>query len=224
MKKDDDFSDIVPFQTADGSYTLLHEKLGETYHSRNGALTESQYVYVEKGLRSLGEKKSIAILEVGFGTGLNAWLSLQYAQDRRQNIHYTALEPLPLPKTLCLQPKSNMDQSAEWDLIHDTEWEKQHQLTPYFQLTKMQTTIEAFDGTRDSFDLVFFDAFAPNYQSDIWSLPIFHKLFETMRCSAILVTYCAKGEVRRTLQAVGFLVERLPGPPGKRQMLRASKP
>jgi len=223
MKKD--AKQYIQLQkTRDGSFTLLNTELGETYHSRHGAFSESKYVYIEKGLNSNSGVNAQKVLEVGFGTGLNAWLSSIWAADNAFQVEYYALEPLPLPEDLCLCPLEDIEAASAFRQLHSGPWEIPFQCNPYFTITKKELTIDSFLRA-PSFqpNLVFYDAFAPGYQPEMWHPEIFKRLFEIMIPNGILVTYCAKGDVRRALKQAGFKLERLKGPPGKREMVRARK-
>ncbi|MBP7400892.1 MAG: tRNA (5-methylaminomethyl-2-thiouridine)(34)-methyltransferase MnmD [Chitinophagales bacterium] len=214
--------------TADGSHTLYLKNLDENYHSLHGAITESLHVFIHAGLQQfLNTKSKIHILEIGFGTGLNTLLSCLFAEENTLQIHYTTLEPSPLDITLIQtlnysQQLSNNSSENIFNAIHAAPFEKEITITENFILLKQQITLETFQSS-NHYDLVYFDAFGPRVQPEIWSLNNFQKLFQLIKPNGILVTYCAKGEVRRTMQAAGFTVERLPGPPGKREMLRALK-
>jgi tRNA U34 5-methylaminomethyl-2-thiouridine-forming methyltransferase MnmC len=223
MKKD--AKQYIQLQkTRDGSFTLLNTELGETYHSRHGAFSECKYVYIEKGLNSNTGFDEQKVLEVGFGTGLNAWLSSIWAVENACQIEYCALEPLPLSQDLCLCPMEDIEAVRAFQLLHGCPWEAPYQCNPYFTITKNEQTIDSFLKS-PSFqpNLVFYDAFAPGYQPEMWHPDIFKRLFEIMIPNGILVTYCAKGDVRRALKQAGFKLERLKGPPGKREMVRARK-
>lgn len=214
--------------TADGSHTLYLKNLDENYHSLHGAITESLHVFIHSGLQQfLNTTNKIHILEIGFGTGLNTLLSCLFAEENTLQIHYTSLEPSPLDNTVIqslnyTQQLSNDLSTNIFNAIHAAPFEKEINITKNFILHKQQITLEAFQSS-NHYDLVYFDAFGPRVQAEIWNLNNFQKLFQLMKPNAILVTYCAKGEVRRTMQAAGFSVERLSGPPGKREMLRCSK-
>lgn len=219
-------SNLSLIKTPDGSYTLLNLALGETYHSRHGALTESRHVYIDAGLKQLAGNHSIHILEVGLGTCLNAWLTALEALQTNTNIYYLGTEISPLPPSFCLIPDAGATelQIEIWKKIVVSPWEQDIRVHDTFVMRKTAADILSVNLPKEKFQLVFFDAFAPGYQSEIWTRPVFDKLFASMGSGGILVTYCAKGEVRRTMQAAGFRTERLPGPPGKREMLRATKP
>lgn len=210
----------------DGSHTLHLPELKEHYHSQKGALAESKYVFIEKGLLHASEKKTLRILEVGFGTGLNMLLTAVSSQG--QKIHYTALEPHPLSEALISKLNyAKMLDTKEAALIfakiHATPWNSETQVADHCVLCKCTDPLERFQ-PEVGFDLVYYDAFAPHAQPELWEAHIWKKLAGWMNKGATLVTYCAKGQVRRDMQAAGLLVERLQGPPGKREMLRCTKP
>ncbi len=216
-------------ETGDGSHTLYHPVLDETYHSRKGALTESLHVFIQEGMQYLeGTLAEIQILEIGFGTGLNAILALQEAETKKYKVHYTSLELYPL--TADIAAKLNYRQFlAPWlhtwfEQLHTINWQDTHALTQHFTIQKVPQGLEHYNPFNDSFDLVFFDAFAPQKQPDLWALPHFVKLYSALRPGGVLVSYCASGEFRRNLKAAGFDVHKIPGPPGKREMVRAIKP
>ncbi|MDA9820158.1 tRNA (5-methylaminomethyl-2-thiouridine)(34)-methyltransferase MnmD [Salibacteraceae bacterium] len=207
--------------TDDGSPTLYRPDLDEHYHSTNGAVQESTHVFIEKGLKPIMNKTdSIRILELGFGTGLNALLTEEYGCSAGHTINYIALETVPLVpeiwKTLDYQRPEILKQ------LHTAAWEEDVTIREGFQLKKHETSFQKFDSEKN-FNLIYWDAFGPNKQPELWTLGIFEKCYQLMSPASILVTYCAKGDVRRAMQAAGFDVERLPGPPGKREMLRATK-
>ena len=212
--------------TADGSPTIRNNLTGETYHSIHGAVQESQHVFIKHGLeyfRQTFPKEKINILEVGLGTALNALLTLQFSRILNLKIEYVALEAYPLAKNLYCQLDFGSDKNTMLQL-HECEWEKPINISPNFTLTKHQTKIELTELDRHKFDLVYYDAFAPNSQPEMWTAELFSKLFRWMASPSVLTTYCAKGEVKRSLKSVGFRVENLPGPPGKREMIRAKLP
>ena len=247
---------IIIEKTDDGSATLFVPELNEHYHSTKGARTESQHIFIEMGLKA-SASTAPRILEVGFGTGLNAWLTLKEAEQSGRHIHYTGLELYPLEWQTIEQLGyiSNDEQLTTSDRqqpaielfkqLHTSPWEKDVQLTPHFTLRKIETDVNKWrvengelrvnnsnDSVADSqlstlnspFNLVYFDAFAPEKQPEMWSQELFNRLYVLLDRDGILTTYCAKGVVRRMLQTAGFTVERLPGPPGgKREILRARK-
>jgi tRNA U34 5-methylaminomethyl-2-thiouridine-forming methyltransferase MnmC len=210
----------IPETTADGSHTLYVPELNEHYHSVNGALQESMHVYVEAGFNRCG-KQRISVLELGFGTGLNALLTFREAQKRNVSVSYTALEKYPLPETLtaCLNYGTETHLPDVFTELHAADWNEQREISPFFSLKKVQTDFFDYDFP-GLYDVVFYDAFAPDKQPEVWSQALFNRIYDCMYPQGVLTTYCAKGEVRRMLQRAGFTVERIPGPPGKREMLR----
>ncbi len=215
--------------TGDGFPTFFVPSLNEHYHSVHGAYHESMHVFIEAGLNYFLSQhdRSPSILEVGFGTGLNAWLSLREAGKRKIPVHYTALEPFPVePLSLLQLAEADLQnrelQFSDLETMHLSPFNTDVAITPFFTLHKLKTSIELLDAAR-TFDIVYFDAFGPQVQPEIWQTEIFRKLFNAMQNDAVLVTYSAKGAVRRSMQEVGFSVERIPGPKGKREMLRAIK-
>lgn len=213
---------ILP--TLDGSVTLQSDIHHVTYHSVNGAVTESMHVFIEAGLhKKQQEQKHINILEMGLGTGLNAYLT--FLHQKESEIFYTALETNPISCELAAQLNypQQIENQATSDIftqIHTCEWEKDYPLSPSFQLKKHQQSLQNFE-INEQFDIIYYDAFDPATQPELWTEAIFEKLFSLTATNGILVTYCAKGSVRRAMQAAGYTTERLPGPPGKREMLRA---
>jgi|TARA_B110000211_G_scaffold74259_1_gene86544 tRNA U34 5-methylaminomethyl-2-thiouridine-forming methyltransferase MnmC len=204
--------------SADGSLTLWVPKLDEYYHSIHGALTESQHVFINAGLKSLALPE-VRVLEVGLGTALNARLTLE--QKGSTLIHYTALEKFPLStEEIDLIARSNMQQEG---LILRCEPFVPTELIPGFHFELITTDLRLFDSEESSFDLIYFDAFAPSAQPELWTDEVFEKMFKILAKGGCLVTYCAKGVVKRSMKAAGFEVERLPGPPRKREMTRAWK-
>lgn len=214
--------------TADGSHTLFVPELDEHYHSVNGAVQESTHVFIKTGLRHCS-KEVIRIFEVGFGTGLNAFLSMLDVIETDKVIHYTAIEAYPLSENLIQQlnyaQSFSNNYQALYEKMHDVEWGSDQGITPNFQLKKIESDFTQFDFSilADTFDLIYFDAFAPDKQPDMWTQSLFDDMYRISTEGGVLVTYCAKGVVRRMLQAAGYRTERLPGPPGKREMLRATK-
>ena len=214
--------------TADGSHTISIPEMQVTYHSKHGAVQESMHVFIEAGLRFRLKTTdgSLAILEMGFGTGLNALLTLQEAEGRE--IWYESLEayPVSLEMAFTLNYAEQVKKKGAGELLkslHTAAWNEWVNITPEFHLCKRELTLEAFHPT-GHYDIVYFDAFAPTAQPALWTESIFKKLFDNMNAGGILVTYCSKGIVRRAMQAAGFSIEKIPGPPGKREMVRATKP
>lgn len=213
-------------KTNDNSSTLFVPDLDEHYHSIHGALQESRHVFIKAGLHELVNRKNeISILEVGFGTGLNALLTLLEAEQKDLSIHYKSLEKYPV--TLDELKQLNYgellkDSSGAFQQLHKAEWEKWVSVNKLFKIFKQQTDLKSFSAPAE-FDLIYFDAFAPSAQADLWTIEIFTKMFQSLKPGGLLVTYCVKGEVRRNMKAAGFEVEKIPGPPGKREMARAWK-
>jgi len=298
-------NDINLIETSDGSHSLFVPALNETYHSRHGAMQESQWVFIKQGLEyaclnkeprmhefgisntgvtlregAVPERSRLRIHEVGFGTGLNALLAMRWAEEHRVHVHFTTLETHILPMEVVQQLNySNADLSEglmfersreqissqqnpvpersrgqrsreqtpsqqhtvpergstaltnhrgqnmreRFLQMHSCPWNKDVAITPHFTLHKAQRRVQD-EQAENLFDVVFYDAFGPPTQPEMWTLAIFQRLYAALKSGGIFVTYCAKGQVRRDLQAAGFTVERLPGPPGKREMLRATKP
>ena len=182
-----------------------------------GAVNESNHVFVEAGFQAI-IGNSTSILEIGFGTGLNAWLTLLQAIKKRRQVYYEAIELYPIDA----ETTSELSDNNIFRSLHSSLWEQPVEIVPEFALHKRKSDLLQTTFTK-KFDLVYFDAFSPTVQPEMWSSEIFARLYAAMNPDAILTTYCAKGEVRRTMQNVGFTVERLKGSAGKREMLRARK-
>lgn len=209
--------------TADGSATLFIPELNEHYHSVKGARTESQHIFIDMGLKKSSTNPT-RILEIGFGTGLNAYLTLVECRQTQRSVNYTGIELYPLNWEMVRE----LDYSDDplFREIHTTPWESEERITPEFTLGKRKIDFitQSAELSEQSFDVVYFDAFAPEKQPEMWKQEQFDFLYSILNKEGILTTYCAKGVVRRMLQAAGFIVERLPGPPnGKREILRATK-
>jgi len=213
--------------TGDGSHTISMPELNVTYHSIHGAIQESKHVFIEAGLKSLtlAEAAKLNIFEVGFGTGLNALLTIIEAEKLQKEIHYDTVEPFPLGSSetrslnYCKQ-LGREELQPIFEQLHSCEWEKKVNITENFGFNKSRTNLLNLE-TSETFELIYFDAFAPNVQPELWTNGIFEKMFAMLEPGGILVTYCSKGDVRRAMQAAGFIVEKLPGPRGKREMTRA---
>ncbi|MDO9184681.1 MAG: tRNA (5-methylaminomethyl-2-thiouridine)(34)-methyltransferase MnmD [Bacteroidia bacterium] len=223
-------------KTADGSHSLFVEELNEHYHSIHGAIQESKHVFIDAGLKPFvicssdlyrGGKGPLAILEIGLGTGLNAMLTYIETQKSDIKIHYTAIEAYPVSGDLTDQLNYVELLNAQvlqpvYTTIHACEWGIPVALSNQFTILKIKNTLQEAV-LENSYHLIYFDAFGPGVQPEMWTEEIFAKLFASVESGGCLVTYCAKGEVKRTLKRVGFTVESLPGPPGKREMVRARK-
>ena len=207
--------------TADGSHTFFVPDIDESYHSMFGAISESTFIFIEQGLKKC-PKSAIRVLEIGFGTGLNVLLTTLEASRTHKNIHYTTLEINPIPPryTLLLNYPELLEDSSElFDKIHRAHWETDVEINPFFVLHKVNADFTTYT-LKGMYDVIYFDAFSPEKQPEMWVEAGFRKIAEHGNPGAILTTYCAKGTVRRVLQKVGFQVERLPGPKGKREILR----
>jgi len=214
-------------KTSDGSNTLFVPELDETYHSTHGALQESLHVFVKEGLQFRSELKEVSILEVGFGTGLNALLSFIEADKTHKEIQYTSLEAFPLDWEVVERLNyMNLVQSQAYaepfKKMHTCEWEFYLEISSFFCLRKLKVKLQEVH-FENEFDLIYFDAFAPRVQPDLWTEEIFTSMYKALKPKGVLVTYCAKGTVKRALKAVGFELQSIPGPPGKREMSRAIK-
>lgn len=212
-------------QTKDGSPTLFVASLDEHYHSIHGAWQESLHVFINMGLKHV-TKPELAVLEIGFGTGLNAWLTAIH-QPKNQAINYHGIENFPVnsDELLALNYQKLASTKIESDLfnqLHAASWNKAVEIKPNFTLHKHQMAIEdvAFS---NQFDIIYYDAFAPSAQPELWTEALFKHMHNALKPNGTLVTYCAKGQVKRNMKAAGFTIERLPGPPGKREMTRATK-
>jgi len=207
-------------QSADGSTTLWVPGLDEHYHSIHGALTESQHVFIEAGLKAIGTS-NVRILEVGLGTALNARLTLDQAQQDGRTIAYDALEKFPLTKEE-IEAVGFQGMSKEAPFLTATPGAVT-QITEQFTFRLLVEDVKNFEGEQGSYDLIYFDAFAPSAQPDLWTDAVFENMYGLLKPGGALVTYCAKGVVKRSMKAAGFEVEALPGPPRKREMTRAWK-
>jgi len=215
-------ADLV--MTHDGSPTLYIERFDEHYHSVHGAVQESVHVYIQAGLAFMAQKqKHIQIFEMGFGTGLNALLTIDFAKENNLFVDYHSIELYPLD-TENIKALEQYKDFAHQDFLklHQAEDGKKIHLNDNFAFTKYHQNLLGFN-TDILFDLVYYDAFAPSAQPELWTASTFEKLYNMMSNNACLVTYCAKGEVKRNMKSVGFKIESLPGPKGKREMTRALK-
>ncbi len=214
----------------DGSKTLFVAELNETYHSRNGAIQESLHVFIQQGLQYCLNQQlhEVTIFEMGFGTGLNAWLTAMHVQDLPFTINYLAVETVVLPLQVIKTLDYVLPDDKGYDTfvkLHEAAWNKSVKVGSNYNITKINASMLAVEWQKfKPINLVYFDAFAPDKQPELWTLPVFEMLFNAMQTNGVLVTYSSKGEVKRNLRAAGFKVERLPGPPYKRHMLRAVKP
>ncbi|MFV0346820.1 MAG: tRNA (5-methylaminomethyl-2-thiouridine)(34)-methyltransferase MnmD [Bacteroidales bacterium] len=220
--------DLEVVHTADSSLTLYNKVLDEHYHSVHGARNESLHVFIKNGLEE-SSASPINIYEVGFGTGLNAMLAMEWAEKNKQKINYITVEKYPIPKDLIkeLSKQGNIDRGL-YNRIHDKKCiDRVVSINEYADFQLIHADCKTLDlSPLPYFDLIFFDAFAPDKEVDdkgLWGMEHFQKIYNHTKVNGIFVTYCAKGAVRRSLAQVGFRMERLPGPVGKREMLRGRK-
>jgi len=211
--------------TADGSPTLYVPELDETYHSMHGSVQEARHVFIENGLRFVAtESKQVNILEVGFGTGLNALLTAQYATENAIRVNYVGLEAYPVEEAIWKEINYHTDAEARslYTKIMAHPFGETISIELIFSLFKEAKLIQDWVAT-GTFDLIYYDAFGPRAQAEMWELPIFEKLYSLLNVGGALVTYCAQGQFKRHLKSLGMRVESLPGPPGKREMTRGTK-
>ena len=211
-------------KTNDGSNTIINTSLNESYHSINGAINESEHIFINNGLKRIN-KKAFQILEIGFGTGLNALLTKIYCEKKNVEIIYHAIDNLPIPNkvySLLNYSRQLKIDNNQFLKIHDSSWEEEIKLSEFFTIKKINFDFNKIC-FKEKYDLVYFDAFSPSKQIEIWNEANFQKLFNCINNKGILITYCAKGIVKRTLKKVGFETIPLPGPEGKREITLASK-
>ena len=213
--------------TADGSKTIYIPEIDEQYHSLNGAITEAMHVYIRNGFL-YHPSTAPTVFEVGFGTGLNCFLTALEAIKNRKPTYYIAIEKFPLDANTCQQLNYGQTFSTDAELllsaISACNWTTSVEISPYFKLLKLHDDLSNFDFSLiPKADVIYFDAFGPDKQPEMWKPEVFRKISELTKPGGILVTYSAKGQVRRDLKAAGFEMERLPGPPGKKEMLRGIK-
>lgn len=209
--------------TSDGSTTIHLPEWDEQYHSKHGAIQEAYHVFIEKGLRILNSDP-VSILEIGFGTGLNCFIT---SIESTKKVNYVGIEAYPVPVNEVKQLNYVSELKAEkyaasFEKIHAVSWEEEHDITSNFKLTKRKQFFKDIKDI-DAYNLIYFDAFGARVQPELWTEDVFLIMYKSLKNKGVLVTYSAKGSVRRAMESVGFSVERLPGPPGKREMLRAIK-
>lgn len=213
--------------SSDGSHTIYLPEIDETYHSKRGALTESRYVYIKEGLEKINNKKQIRVFELGLGTGLNALLSFEFALNNDIQIDYFSIEKFPLKKEIWGQLNyKNFFENPVSDiyyLIHELEWDKEFEIHPLFKFHKSNQSIESIELDNSNFDIVFYDAFAPKKQSEIWEIQKLEKIWNLLNNEGFLVTYCANGEFKRSLKKINYRLENPKGALGKQEMTRAFK-
>jgi len=222
-------------QTQDGSTTIHLPEWEESYHSKHGAIQEAYHVFIQSGLslfaapvhKSAREGKSVSILEIGFGTGLNAFITFLEAERQQQNIDYVGVEAYPvlLDEALQMNYVSELnaaDQTKIFNSMHEFSWEEKHTVSDVFKLTKRNQFFQDISDVEE-FDLIYFDAFGFRVQPELWSFEIFKKMFTALKPNGVLVTYACRTTIKMAMKDAGFVVEKLPGAPGKREMLRATK-
>jgi tRNA U34 5-methylaminomethyl-2-thiouridine-forming methyltransferase MnmC len=213
--------------TKDGSTSIYIPEWEETYHSKFGAIQEAYHVFIKNGLEVLADASEISILEIGFGTGLNALITMLEAEKRQIKVNYVGVEayPVTLDEIVQLNYATQLEvpnRQADFEHLHTLPWEVTTDVTPYFTLTKRK---QFFSDITDenAFDLVYFDAFGYNVQPELWNEAIFEKMYLALKSNGILTTYACRTTIKNAMQAVGFQTMKLPGAPGKREMLRALK-
>lgn len=212
--------------TNDGSTSIHLPEWGESYHSKHGAIQEAYHVFIKNGLL-LCKEQSVSILEIGFGTGLNAFMTLIESDKSKQKIDYVGVEGFPVSPDEISQMNfaskvTGGEDETVFRQIHSTEWEEKRLITPHFQLTKRNQMFSEI-ADKSQFDLIYFDAFGYRVQPELWSVDIFIKMFAALKPVGILVTYACRGPIKRAMLEAGFQIEKLEGPPGKREMLRGFK-
>lgn len=212
--------------TNDGSTTIHLPELNESYHSKHGAIQEAYHVFIKNGL-SLFEGKSVSVLEIGFGTGLNSFITYLEAKKTNQNIDYVGVEAYPVAIEEALQMNYVKELNSNQEAIifknmHEAIWEEKVPISDDFSLTKRQQLFQDIED-EDAFNLIYFDAFGFRVQPELWSLEIFQKMYNALKINGVIVTYACRSSIKNAMIECGFKVEKLPGAPGKREMLRAKK-
>jgi tRNA U34 5-methylaminomethyl-2-thiouridine-forming methyltransferase MnmC len=219
---------IQIIHTSDGSHSLLNTELNETYHSQHGAVQESLHVFINHGLNyflSTHQRNPVRVLEVGFGTGLNAFLTVQSLRESTRQIEYSSIEAFPLEQSIwsMLNYASTLADKDIFTKLHEAPWDTRQRITHNFELLKLKCTLQSLHLSACKYDVIYFDAFAPNKQPEMWELPVLEKVITALNVGGVFVTYCAKGQLKRDLKSLGLKVETLAGPPGKKEMVRALK-
>lgn len=210
-------------ETRTGEYTIFIPSMNETYHSRDGAISESRHVFIDEGLKRT--KGNIEVLEVGMGTGLNVFLTAQFSLENKRKIRLHTLEPFPVPDALLdeINYGKKLGNESLFETIHEADWETDCKINDYLTLKKTTQKLEYINLENQKYDIVFFDAFAPKKQPELWSASIFEKLYACLRLTGILTTYSAAGQLKRNLKSAGFRIENPRGANGKREMTVAIK-
>ncbi|MEM6299372.1 MAG: tRNA (5-methylaminomethyl-2-thiouridine)(34)-methyltransferase MnmD [Bacteroidota bacterium] len=225
-------NDVTFIETGDGSHSLVWPHMDEAYHSRHGAVQESRHVFLKEGIdhwRKLHpDKKSFRIFEVGFGTGLNALLCLEYVQQNPEvTLFYHSIEAYPIDLEIAQKinyPEFVAEEArSHFTKLHEAAWDEEVEPIKGFQMQKEQIKLEDWNIPETGFDVIFYDAFAPSKQGELWEFPMIEKSVLAMREGGVWVSYCATGQLRRDLKSAGLTIEKIPGPPGKREMTRGTK-
>ncbi len=216
---------ITIIETEDGSFSLKRQDLNESYHSSHGALSETNLIFIEYGFNhwcSKNPNSEVNVLEIGFGSGLNALATLKASSTK---VHYETLELYPVPIELIreLNYGKLLSMQKEFESIHLCAWEEETDINPDFSILKHHTAAQNYNYGNERFDVVYLDAFSPDNEPDLWTSDFLKKIYDSCRTNAVLTTYCCKGSVKRALKEAGFQIEKLPGPKGKREVLRAVK-
>lgn len=212
--------------TSDGSTSIHLPEWEESYHSKHGAIQEAQHVFIKNGL-SLCKGQSVSVLEIGFGTGLNAFITFLETLKTNQFVDYVGVEGYPISPEEVVQMnyvnQLNANQfESEFKMMHTSDWEKNVTISETFRLTKRKQLFNEIND-KNQFDIIYFDAFGYRVQPELWSVEIFTKMFEALKSDGILVTYACRGPIKNAMKEAGFQIEKLAGPPGKREMLRGWK-
>lgn len=213
--------------TSDGSTTIHLPDWDENYHSKHGAIQEAKHVFIKNGLALFENQPTVNILEIGFGTGLNSFITYLESKKNQQRIYYVGVEAYPLSKDEVsamnyARELNAIEDFSVYEMMHSCTWEENWKLSDFFYLTKRKQFFETIDD-QSAFDLIYFDAFGYRVQPELWSVAVFSNMFAALKENGILVTYAARGVVKRNMIEAGFTVEKLQGPPGKREMFRARK-
>lgn len=222
-------SEIKIITTSDGSHSLLNTALNETYHSIHGAIQESRHVFIHAGLDHWlhrNQKKDVRIFEAGFGTGLNVFLTTLHNYQTKVSTYYESWEAFPLEMSVVrkLNYPETLGSEEDFYKIHEAPWNQPSSINSNFTLNKRRGDIVLDSlGAPSSFDLIFYDAFAPMKQPDMWAPATLKKITDLLSPDGVLVTYCARGQVKRDLKSLKLTIETIPGPPGKKEMIRATK-
>lgn len=212
--------------TSDGSSSIFLPEWNESYHSKHGAIQEAKHVFLKQGFDFI-QKNPVSILEIGFGTGLNALLTLHQSIQDQRKVFYTGVEAYPVSPEMLGALNYNLlvfnnPSDNYFEKLHQTSWEEFHELHPLFNLKKRQQFFSEIDDV-NVYDLIYFDAFGYRVQPELWSEEVFLKMFTALKAGGVLVTYACRTSIKKAMEAAGFKTEKLPGPPGKREMLRAVK-